>query len=196
MPDEGTVEVLGCRPGDRGRELRARLGAVLDQAALYTRLSVESNLRFYGALYPGLTGRLEDRINEVLQLVELTDRRRQAAGELSLGLRKRLALARALLPEPELLLLDEPTSGLDPGAAKKFRHLIHDFRERGGTVFLTTHLMSEAEHLCQRVAIIEAGKLLCQGEPQALMDQHLEPDSERSLEHLFYAVTEKQDSPS
>ena len=193
-PDSGRVSVLGEDPSKQGVQLRERIGAVLDQVAIYPRLTVESNLLFYGRLYPSLAGgELDARLEEVLELVGLTPRRKEPAGSLSLGLKKRLALARALLAKPELLLLDEPTSGLDPNAALDFRSLIRDFKESGGSVFLTTHLMAEAEELCDDVAILQSGKLLCCGSPEELMNEHLQPNEPRRLEGVFHRVTEASD---
>jgi ABC-2 type transport system ATP-binding protein len=132
---------------------------------LYLRLSVNENLAFFAGLY-GLIN-AGPRIDQVLEAVSLTARARDLAGSLSKGLRQRVALARALLNDPAILFLDEPTAGLDPAAAREVHDLINGLRQRGVTVFLTTHRLDEAERLCDRVAILNT-RLLTIGRPDEL----------------------------
>jgi ABC-2 type transport system ATP-binding protein len=152
-PTRGSAVVAGfpVRP-DTAAEIRRRIAIMPESPGLYQRLSVTENLEYFARLY-GLP-RGKARIEQALGAVRLSDRAHDLAGSLSKGLRQRVALARALLSEPAVLFLDEPTSGLDPVAAHGVHELITALRDRGVTVFLTTHRLDEAERLCDRVAII------------------------------------------
>ena len=168
-PTSGTAMVAGVelRP-ENGVEIRRRISIMPEAPGLYMRLSVAENLRCFADLYE--VADAPARIEHALGIVKLTDRARDACGALSKGLRQRVALARALLPNPEVLFLDEPTSGLDPAAARDVHELIGDLRQRGVTVFLTTHRLDEAERLCDRVAILNT-MLLTIGRPDELRDR-------------------------
>jgi ABC-2 type transport system ATP-binding protein len=146
-----TVARIPLAP-ENGAEIRRRISVMPESPGLYLRLSVRENLECFADLYglPDVTARIE----RSLRAVSLTDRIHDVCGVLSKGLRQRVALARALLSEPELLFLDEPTSGLDPVAARDVHELIDGLRQRGVTIFLTTHRLGEAERLCDRVAIL------------------------------------------
>jgi ABC-2 type transport system ATP-binding protein len=170
-PSSGGAEVAGVPvTPENGAEIRRRISIMPEAPGLYLRLSVEENLRFVGELY-GLRGRVaEARMAAALAAVDLEFRRRDRAGSLSKGLRQRLALARALLTEPEVLFLDEPTQGLDPAATREVRQLIEGLRAGGATVILTTHRLEEAERLCDRVAIINT-RLKSIGRPDQLRRQ-------------------------
>jgi ABC-2 type transport system ATP-binding protein len=170
-PTAGTAEVAGLSvTRENGAEIRRRISIMPETPGLYLKLSVEENLRFVGELY-GLRGdEVGRRISEALAAVDLSSRRRDRAGSLSKGLRQRLALARSLLTEPEVLFLDEPTQGLDPSATREVRQLIEGLRARGTTVILTTHRLDEAERLCDRVAIINT-QLKSIGRPDQLRRQ-------------------------
>ena len=133
-------------------EIRRRIAIMPESPGLYLRLSVTENLACFADLYE--VPDAGDRIDRALRAVNLADRADDACGTLSKGLRQRVALARALLSDPEVLFLDEPTSGLDPVAARDVHELIDDLRQRGVTIFLTTHRLEEAERLCDRVAIL------------------------------------------
>ncbi len=152
-PTSGSATVAGV-PLDpkHGVEIRQRIAVMPEAPGLYLKLSVAENLECFAGLY-GVAAPAE-RINRALEAVSLTDRAADPCGALSKGLRQRVALARALLGDPEVLFLDEPTSGLDPVAARDVHELISDLRERGTTIFLTTHRLDEAEQLCDRVAIL------------------------------------------
>lgn len=138
-----------------------RLGMMLDDFGLYERLSVYDNLKLFARLY----SLPSERIDTMLRRVELWDARRRAVSRLSKGMRGRLALARAVLHEPEVLFLDEPTAALDPVTAERIHHLIREEQERGTTIFLTTHNMTEAERLCSHVALLNEGSIVEYGEP-------------------------------
>ena len=154
-PTSGTAEVAGIPVSDEtGPELRSRISVMTESPGLYLRLTVYDNMEYVAGLY-GLTRRdARDRIMAALDAVGLGERSKDFAGGLSKGLRQRVSLARALLPDPRVLFLDEPTSGLDPVATREVRELIEGLRGRGVTVFLTTHRLEEAERLCDRIAIL------------------------------------------
>jgi ABC-2 type transport system ATP-binding protein len=156
---------------ENGVEIRRRIAIMPESPGLYLRLSVGENLRCFADLYEVLDA--SDRIDQVLRAVNLVGRVRDACGTLSKGLRQRVALARALLSDPEVLFLDEPTAGLDPAAARDVHDLIDGLRQRGTTIFLTTHRLEEAERLCDRVAILST-TLRTIGRPSDLRDQQFE----------------------
>jgi ABC-2 type transport system ATP-binding protein len=170
-PTSGSAEVVGIPvSAENGAEIRRRISIMPETPGLYLKLSVEENLRFVGELY-GLRGQhAERRVGEALAAVDLGGRREDRAGSLSKGLRQRLALARALLTEPEVLFLDEPTQGLDPAATREVRQLVEGLRARGATVILTTHRLEEAERLCDRVAIVNT-RMQSIGRPDQLRRQ-------------------------
>jgi ABC-2 type transport system ATP-binding protein len=152
-PTAGSAVVAGIPLGPAGAaEIRQRISIMPEAPGLYRRLTVTENLEYFARLY-GLPRR-EARIKEALAAVGLADRAQDLTGSLSKGLRQRAALARALLNDPEVMFLDEPTSGLDPAASHEVHGLIAALRDRGVTIFLTTHRLDEAERLCDRVAIM------------------------------------------
>ena len=164
-PTSGSAEVAGLALASGNEaEIRGRVSVVTDYPGLYLKLSVRDNLEFFAGLYGLPRRRAEERIEECAAAVGIEDRLHDLAGSLSRGLLQRAGLARALLPDPDLLFLDEPTTGLDPAAATGVREIIAGFRRRGTTVFLTTHRLDEAEALCDRVAIVNT-RLLSVGTP-------------------------------
>ena len=164
-PDEGVVEVLGCRWGSgRDHELRERLGVQLQETQLGEKLTVDETLRLFASFFAR-----SRPVDEVVATVELEEKRRARVGKLSGGQKQRLALACALVSDPDLLFLDEPTTGLDPQARLRVWEVIERFRARGGSVLLTTHAMEEAARLCDRVAIMDHGRILTLGRPAALV---------------------------
>jgi ABC-2 type transport system ATP-binding protein len=168
-PSSGSATVAGMAlTPENGVEIRRRIAIMPESPGLYLRLSVLENLECFADLYEVPDPKL--RIAEALRAVNLADRAQDACGSLSKGLRQRVALARALLSEPEVLFLDEPTSGLDPVAAREVHELIVRLRERGVTIFLTTHRLEEAERLCDRVAILNT-TLRTIGRPSELRDR-------------------------
>ena len=164
--DSGDVEILGTpwHEGAAGRALRERLGIQLQETQLADKLTVEETLAVFRSFY-----RQSHTVNEVLALVELEEKRRARIATLSGGQKQRLAVACALVSKPELLFLDEPTTGLDPHSRRQLWEIIRSFRAAGGTVLLTTHYMEEAERLCDRVAIMDHGKVIALGTPRELI---------------------------
>jgi len=169
MPSSGSAVVAGIPlSANNGPAIRSRISMMPESPGLYLRLTVTENLQCFAGLYE-----LDDvrgRIARALRAVNLEDRARDLCGSLSKGLRQRVALARALLNDPAVLFLDEPTSGLDPVATREVHELIASLRERGVTVFLTTHRLEEAERLCDRVAILNT-TLRMIGRPAELREQ-------------------------
>ncbi len=169
---EGTLRILGRDPGADGPQIRARLGVVPQQDTLDTELTVRENVLIYGR-YFGLTRReLRPKIDELLDFVQLTERAGDKVEPLSGGMKRRLTIARSLVNDPELLLLDEPTTGLDPQA----RHVVWDrlfrLKQRGVTLVLTTHYMDEAEQLCDRLVVMDHGRIVAEGSPRELIERY------------------------
>jgi ABC-2 type transport system ATP-binding protein len=163
-PDDGDVEVLGMTWQAHERQLRQHLGVQLQETQLADKLTVEETLRLFRSFYDdGHT------IDELLKMVELEGKRGSWVVNLSGGQKQRLALACALAGNPDLLFLDEPTSGLDPQSRRQLWELVRRIRDAGGTVLLTTHYMEEAEMLCDRVAIVDHGRVIALGTPSALI---------------------------
>jgi ABC-2 type transport system ATP-binding protein len=163
-PTGGEVEILGARWDRDAADLRARIGITLQETHLPERLTVEEIVRLFRSFYP--RGRGED---EVIGLVSLGEKRRARYDRLSGGQKQRLAVACALVGEPELLFLDEPTTGLDPQSRRQLWDVVDDLRRQGRTVLLTTHYMDEAERLCDRVAIVDRGRVIALGTPRELI---------------------------
>ncbi len=163
-PDAGEVEVLGSRWTRDGHALRERLGISLQETQLTEKLTVGETVRLFRSFYEN--GRDPDAVLAQLSLDEKRDAR---VGKLSGGQKQRLAVACALVGDPELLFLDEPTTGLDPQSRLQLWEQVVDFRSRGGTILLTTHYMDEAERLCDRVAVVDRGKVIALGTPAELI---------------------------
>jgi ABC-2 type transport system ATP-binding protein len=163
-PDAGVVEVLGLSWKTAARQLRQRLGVQLQDTQLSEKLTVEETVRLFRSFYHrGLP------VEEVIRLVQLQEKRRARVGALSGGQRQRLAMACALVGDPELLFLDEPTTGLDPQARRQVWELVAELKRAGRTIILTTHYMEEAERLCDRVAIMDHGRIIASGTPEELI---------------------------
>mgnify|MGYP005809972553 CR=1 FL=1 len=163
-PDAGEVELLGLRWGNDDGALRQRLGIQLQETQLNERLTVEEIVRLFRSFY-----RRGPSVSNVLEMVELESKRRSRVGRLSGGQKQRLAVACALVNDPDLLFLDEPTTGLDPQSRRQLWSLLDLFRGRGGTILLTTHYMDEAETLCDRVAVVDRGRVIALGTPRELV---------------------------
>ena len=173
-PTSGSMCVLGLDPQVDGPALRARTGVLTETPSLDERLTAWDNLSTYADLYGMPRKTIKPRIQELLTEFDLADRAKERVSGYSKGMKQRLALARALLHKPELLFLDEPTSGLDPVAAHHVNDLIERLaRREGHTVFLCTHNLVEAQKLCDRVAILEHGRLVALGTPTELTRQYV-----------------------
>jgi ABC-2 type transport system ATP-binding protein len=162
--DSGEVEVLGMRWETDARALKQRLGIQLQETQLSDKLTVDETVRLFRSFFD--KGPAPER---VIALVQLEEKRRSRVGTLSGGQKQRLALACALVGDPEILFLDEPTTGLDPQARRQLWELIEEFKRAGKTILLTTHYMDEAERLCERVAIMDHGKIIALGSPRELV---------------------------
>jgi ABC-2 type transport system ATP-binding protein len=168
-PTSGDVRVLGIDVRRRPRDVRRQLGAMLSgERSLYWKLTARENLEYFAALYHVPPREQRARIDASLAAVQLVDRADDYVERYSTGMRQRLALARALLPDPPLVILDEPTVGLDPQAARDLRDRVRELKRQGRTVLLTTHYMEEADQLCDRIAIIDHGGIVALDTPAAL----------------------------
>ena len=167
-PTSGTVELFGLGHERRGESL-TRVGAVIDASAYYPYLSGRRNLLALCRLHPGVP---TQRVDEMLDLVDLRGAANRRAGQYSLGMKQRLAIAGALLHNPQLLILDEPTNGLDPAGILEVRHLITQLANLGTSIFMSSHMLSEVEQICDRVAIIDHGKIIMDGLVAELMSTH------------------------
>ena len=174
-PDAGEIELLGEPVLRRAREARARVGVVPQFDNLDPDFTVAENLRVFGRYFGMRPREVEARVPGLLEFAGLAGRGEAKISALSGGMKRRLTLARALVNDPQLLFMDEPTTGLDPQA----RHLIWErlrrLTQEGRTLVLTTHFMEEAERLCQRLAIMDHGRIIAQGSPRSLIAEHIEP---------------------
>ena len=174
--DEGRAEVLGLDTRTQADQIRVRCGALLEHSGLYERLSAAENLDYYGRIWHMGKAERESRTRELLEPLELYDRRTEPIGRWSRGMKQKLAVARTLMHRPELVFLDEPTAGLDPVASAALREdLEHLAAREGVTVFLTTHNLAEAEKLCSQVAVISRGQLMAAGSPEDLRSRTSAP---------------------
>ncbi len=168
----GSLRVLGLDPEEHGPEVRASLGVVPQQDALDEELRARDNLIVYGRYFGLPLSYLGPKADELLEFAQLTEKANAKVGALSGGMKRRLTIARGLVNEPRILLLDEPTTGLDPQA----RHILWDrlfrLKEQGVTLVLTTHFMDEAEQLCDRLVVIDKGRIVAEGSPQELIRQY------------------------
>ncbi len=187
---EGQLRVLGMDPEREGAELRARLGVVPQEDALDQELTVAENLAIYGRYFDLPRPVIRERIDELLEFVQLSERRQARVDPLSGGMKRRVVIARALINDPEVMLLDEPTTGLDPQA----RHVLWDrlfrLKQRGITLLLTTHYMDEAEQLCDRLVVMDAGRIVAEGAPTALIAAH----ATREVVEIRLAPEEDEDA--
>jgi ABC-2 type transport system ATP-binding protein len=164
-PSSGSANVAGFDIEKDDQRIRQNVGILTESPGLYDRLSAERNLGFFAAMYD--VGDVAGQVETYLRLLGLWDRRQEAAGTFSKGMRQKLAIARALLHEPPVLFLDEPTSGLDPEAARLVREFIAGLKKEGRTIFMCTHNLAEADRLCDRVGVFNS-RLLAMGTPATL----------------------------
>ena len=170
-PSAGELSILGLDPVTDGRLIRARLGVVPQEDTLDVELTVRENLLIYGRYFGLPRDLISERTARLLEFVQLADRANDQVEPLSGGMKRRLTIARSLISEPEILLLDEPTTGLDPQSRARMWDEVRKLRDIGTTVFLTTHYLEEADALCDRIAIIDHGKIVALGTPDALKRQ-------------------------
>lgn len=181
--DSGSIRVLGLPMPAKALEIRAEMGLVPDDSLLFDYLSGGEYLEFVGRLY-GLARRLaEERADELLQLFQLAENPRKLIGEYSKGMRKRIAMAAALIHRPRLFLMDEPFEGVDAVGARLMKDILLEQVRHGATIFLTSHVLEVVERLCDRVAIINCGKIVVQGTMAELRGQSSEGAS--TLEEIF-----------
>jgi lipooligosaccharide transport system ATP-binding protein len=169
---EGELSILGLDPASDGPAIRARLGVCPQRDILDEDLSVEENLWVYGRFFGLSRHEVRRRADDLLEFAQLTERRHDRVEPLSGGMKRRLTIARSLMNDPEVLLLDEPTTGLDPQA----RHVLWDrlfrLKREGVTLIITTHYMDEAEQLCDRLVVMDHGRIVAEGSPRALITEH------------------------
>ena len=169
QPDSGNITVLGMEHGAQSRQIKARIGAQLQTTGLYPRLTVRELVHLFARLFP--TAR---PVDEVIEQVGLQEKAKTKSKDLSGGQRQRLAVALALVNDPDLIFLDEPTTGLDPQARRRLWDVVRELKRAGRTVLLTTHYMDEAEQLCDRVAVMDHGRIIAMDTPEALINQHFQ----------------------
>jgi lipooligosaccharide transport system ATP-binding protein len=171
-PSGGELSILGMDPVTDGPAIRSRLGVVPQEDTLDVELTVRENLLIYGRYFGLPRAVIAERTTTLLDFVQLSERAGDQVEPLSGGMKRRLTIARSLINEPEVLLLDEPTTGLDPQA----RHVVWDrlfrLKQQGVTLILTTHYMDEAEQLCDRLVVMDGGKIAAEGSPRALIDRY------------------------
>lgn len=168
----GSISILGRDPEEHGPQVRAHLGVVPQQDNLDTELTVSENLYIYGRYFGLSKGFIKNKVDELLEFAQLQEKRDVKVDALSGGMKRRLTIARALVSEPDVLMLDEPTTGLDPQA----RHILWDrlfrLKEDGVTLIITTHFMDEAEQLCDRLVVMDKGKIMAEGSPLELIKKY------------------------
>jgi lipooligosaccharide transport system ATP-binding protein len=170
---EGELNVLGMNPSADGPAIRARLGVVPQEDNHDTELTVWDNMLIYGRYFDLPRPLIRERAAELLDFVQLSDRRESKVDPLSGGMKRRLTIARALINQPELVILDEPTTGLDPQARHLVWERLYQLKRAGVTLVLTTHYMDEAEQLCDRLVIMDGGRIVAEGSPRDLIAQHV-----------------------
>jgi ABC-2 type transport system ATP-binding protein len=186
-PTGGTIEVGGIDINRRPLEAKARLGFIPDRPFVYDKLTGAEFLRFAAALYGQQGAAVERRIDELLELFELTRWKNELTESYSHGMRQKLIISGALVHRPEVIVVDEPMIGLDPRSARLLKDLFRQFVDRGGTVLMSTHTLEVAETMCDRIAIIHGGKIIASGTMSELQTQ---TSSEHlGLEDLFLKLT-------
>ena len=170
----GELRVFGLDPSQEGPAIRQRLGVVPQEDNLDTELTVLENLLVYGRYFGLPSPLIRERADELLDFVQLADRRDRRVEPLSGGMKRRLTIARALINQPDLMLLDEPTTGLDPQARHALWDRLYRLKQRGVTLVLTTHYMDEAEQLCDRLVVMDRGKIVAEGSPRDLISRYVE----------------------
>jgi len=168
---EGTLTVFGLEPDTDGAQIRMRLGSVPQENLLDTELTVYENLFIYGRYFDLPRAVIKERIEELLAFAHLEDRRNDLVDPLSGGMKRRLTIARSLINQPDMILLDEPTTGLDPQARHVLWDRLYRLKQQGVTLIITTHYMDEAEQLCDRLVVMDDGKIVAEGSPRSLIER-------------------------
>ena len=182
----GSLRILGMDPVSQGPQIRARLGVVPQQDTLDLELTVRENLYIYGRYFGMSRAALRPKIDDLLDFAQLTERADAKVEPLSGGMKRRLTIARSLINDPDILLLDEPTTGLDPQARHVLWDRLYRLKQQGVTLVLTTHYMDEAEQLCDRLVVMDGGRIVAEGSPQQLIAAH----STREVAELRFAPGE------
>jgi lipooligosaccharide transport system ATP-binding protein len=169
---DGTLRVIGMDPRTQGRQIKAKLGVVPQIDNLDTELTVRENLEMYARYFDIPNDVARRRADELLEFVQLSERAKDQVEPLSGGMKRRLTIARALINEPDLVILDEPTTGLDPQARHLLWERLYQLKRRGATLIITTHYMDEAEQLCDHLVVMDKAKIVAEGSPRQLIDQH------------------------
>jgi len=190
QPSGGELRILGMDPTVDGPAIRGRLGVVPQEDSLDTELTVLDNLMIYGRYFDLPRAVIRKRAEELLEFMNLTDRRDDLVDPLSGGMKRRLTIGRALINQPEVLLLDEPTTGLDPQARHVLWERFYQLKRSGVTMVLTTHYMDEAEQLCDRLVIMDRGRIVTEGSPRELIAKH----ATRDVVELRFATPEARDA--
>jgi lipooligosaccharide transport system ATP-binding protein len=185
---DGKLRVLGMNPVVDGPAIRSRLGVVPQDDNLDTELTVWDNLVIYGRYFGLPMAQIRERAAELLHFARLDDRRLSRVDPLSGGMKRRLTIVRSLINRPDLVLLDEPTTGLDPQARHLLWERLYRLKREGVTLVLTTHYMDEAEQLCDRLVIMDGGRIVAEGSPRELIDRY----STREVVELRFALPEQQ----
>ena len=175
-PDAGQIEAFGLPIPQQVREAKKRIGVVTQFDSLDPDFSCAENLRVFGRYFGLSKATIDSRIPGLLDFAALRSRAHARPGELSGGMKRRLSLARALINDPDLLLLDEPTTGLDPQARHLMWERLQQLLQQGKAILLTTHFMDEAERLCDRLLVLDHGRMIAEGTPRGLIGEHLESD--------------------
>jgi len=171
-PSAGTLRIFGLDPVTDGARIRSRIGVVPQMDTLDTELSVQENLWIYGRFFDLSRAECRRRTKDLLEFAQLSERATSVVDDLSGGMKRRLSIARSLINEPELLLLDEPTTGLDPQARHVLWDRLYRLKQQGVTLVLTTHYMDEAEQLCDRLVVMDHGRIVAEGSPRSLIEQY------------------------
>ncbi len=191
-PSSGTIRISGCDLGDRPEDAKRHLGYVPDRPFLYEKLSGGEFLRFVSGLWGREGSEVEERIDRFLSLFSLEDWKEELVESYSHGMRQKLLISSALIHDPSVVVIDEPMVGLDPRSARLLKNLLRAFVDGGGSVFLSTHTLEVAEAVCDRVAILAAGRVIASGTMEELRAQ-LDAGDETHLEEIFLKVTGGQD---
>ncbi len=171
-PTSGSLDIFGLDPASRGSEIRGRLGVVPQEDTFDLDLSLRLNLEMFGRYFDLPRRVIKERTGELLEFAHLSDRAEDKVDNLSGGMKRRLTIARALMNRPELLILDEPTTGLDPQARHLLWERLYRLKREGVTLIITTHYMDEAEQLCDRLVVMDHGRIVAEGAPADLITTH------------------------